>query len=205
MKNKFFYGVGIATFMLASCGGAEEAAEDLHENIEDVVEEVIVETKSYSVDTAASIVNWTTMDGEEKGHWGTVKVLEGSFSTEGDVITEASLKMNMNTVMSTDENGGENLTGHLMAPDFFDVNQYASSEFTFDRHEEGKIYGTLNAAGAEFPVEAEATLTEGTVEVAEFIIDMSTLPFYVAEREKEPNQEKWHDPNVTISATIVGK
>ena len=204
MKNKFFYGVGIATFMLASCGGAEEAAENLEEGVTDVVEE-IVETKTFTVDTAASIINWVSMEHGEKGHWGTVKVLEGSFSTDADVITDATLKMNMNTVMSTDENGGANLTAHLMKPDFFDVNKFASAEFTFDRHEEGKVYGTLTAAGVEFAIEADATVSEGTVEIAEFVVDMSTLPFFTIEKEKEANQEKWHDSNVTLSATIVGK
>ena len=182
MKNKFFYGVGIATFMLASCGGAEEAAENLEEGVTDVVEE-IVETKTFTVDTAASIINWATMEKGEKGHWGTVKVLEGTFSTDDDVITDASLKMNMNTVMSTDENGGANLTGHLMAPDFFEVNKYATAEFAFDRHEEGTVYGTLTAAGIEFAIEAGATVTEGTVEVAEFVVDMSALSFFVVEKE----------------------
>jgi polyisoprenoid-binding protein YceI len=204
MKNKLFYGVGIATFMLASCGGAEEAAENLEEEVQEMVEE-IVETKSYAIDTSTSIINWSTMDHGEKGHWGTVKVLEGAFSTEGDMITEASLKLDMNSAMSTDENGGENLTGHLMTPEFFDVNKYASAEFNFDRHEEGKIFGTLTAAGAEFAVEADATLTDGIVEVSEFAIDMSSLPFFVSEKEKEANQEKWHDSNVTISGTIAGK
>jgi len=205
MKKKLFFGVGIAAMMLASCGeGTEEASEETDGTTDEVVEEV-VEPVSYEIDTTASIINWYTTEGEEKGHWGTVKVLSGSYTTEGDVITAASLSANMNTITSDDEMGGEKLAGHLMAPDFFDVNQFASADFTFNRHEEGTVYGTLASAGLEFPVEAATTVTEGAVEIAEFKVDMSALPFFVAEKEKEADESKHHDPMIGFSASIVGK
>lgn len=204
MKKKLFFGVGIAAFMLASCGGAEETTEETTESTDSTAEEV-VEAVTYEIDTESSVINWFNVNGEEKDHFGTVKVLSGSFTTEGDVITDATLSADMNTITSDDEMGGEKLAGHLVSPDFFDVNQFAAAEFTFDRHEEGTVYGSLNAAGQTFPVEATATVSEGTVEIGEFKVDMSTLPFFVMEKEKESDVTKHHDANIGFSATVVGK
>lgn len=205
MKKKLFFGVSIAAFMLASCGGAEETTEETTDETVDTTAEEVVEAVTSEIDTEASVINWFNMNGEEKDHFGTVKVLSGSFTTEGDVITDASLSADMNTITSDDEMGGEKLAGHLMAPDFFDVNQFASAEFKFDRHENGTVFGTLTSAGKEFAVEAPATVSEGRVEIGEFKVDMSSLPFFVMEKEKEPDTSKHHDAMIGFSATIVGK
>ncbi|MFT4600011.1 MAG: hypothetical protein ACI857_000179 [Arenicella sp.] len=205
MKKKLFFGVGIAAMMLASCGeAAEETTENTDETTDEVVEEV-VEPVTYEINTEASVITWFTMEGDVKGHYGSVMVLSGSYTTEGDVITDASLSADMNTLVSEDENGGERLSGHLMNPDFFDVNQFASADFTFDRHEEGMIYGSLSSAGLEFAIEASATVTEKLVEIGEFKIDMSSLPYFGMEKEKEADVTKHHDPLVGFSASIVGK
>lgn len=205
MKKKLFFGVSIAALMLASCGGAEEATEETTDEVAEDSTVEVVEAVTYEIDTEGSVINWFNMNGEEKDHFGTVKVLSGSFTTEGDVITDASLSADMNTITSDDEMGGEKLAGHLMAPDFFDVNQFASADFTFDRHEEGTVYGSLNAGGQEFAVEAAATVAEGSVEIGEFKVDMSTLPFFVMEKEKEADESKHHDAMIGFSASILGK
>jgi polyisoprenoid-binding protein YceI len=202
MKKKLFFGVSIAALMLASCGGAEETTEETGEVVDSVE---VVEAVTYEIDTTASVINWINYAGEEKNHWGTVKVLSGTYTVEGDLITAASLSANMNTITSDDEMGGEKLAGHLVSPDFFDVNKYASAEFTFNKHEEGMVHGTLNAAGLEFAVEAPVTLTEGVVTVGEFKVDMSALGFFTMEKEKEKDQAKWHDANIGFSANIVAK
>ena len=205
MKKKLFFGVGIAAMMLASCGeAAEETTENTDETTDEVVEEV-VEAKTFEIDTAKSVINWFNMNGEEKDHWGHVNVLSGSYTTEGEVITSANLSADMNSISADDEMGGEKLAGHLMTPDFFDANQFASAEFSFDKHEEGIVYGTLNASGMEFAVEAPATVSEGAVEIGEFKIDMSGLPFFIEEKEKEADTSKHHDALIGFSASIVGK
>jgi polyisoprenoid-binding protein YceI len=200
MKKKFFYGIGIMSLMFAatSCGGGEEEATDeTAETTEETVEEV-VEPVNYTVDVENSVINWTSYDGEEVGHTGTVKLLDGSYTTEGDMVTAASLNVDMNTITAD----AEKLQGHLMAPDFFDVNQYASASFSFDRHEEGVIYGTVNASGMEFAVEAPATVGEGSVEISDFKIDLGQLAFFVTEREEAP-EEEWHDTNIGFTASIM--
>lgn len=202
MKKKLFFGVSIAALMLTSCGGAEETTEETTETVDSVE---VVEAITYEIDTTASVINWANYEDGEKNHWGTVKVLSGSYTVEGDVITAASLKANMNTITSDDEMGGAKLAGHLMLPDFFDVNKYATAEFTFEKHEEGNVFGTLNAGGLQFAVEAPVTLSEGAVAIGDFKVDMSTLPYFNMEKEKEKDQAKWHDANIGFSANIVAK
>ena len=206
MKRKLFFGIGIATLMMgvAACGGGEEESTDETTDKDTTQTEEVVEAVTYQVDTAQSKINWYSMDGEEKAHNGYVKVLEGSYTVEGDKITEASMTINMNTITVVDDAGGEKLEGHLMSPDFFDVNQYAKATFNFSKHEEGMIHGNLNVAGLDFPVEAPVTLGEGKVDVQDFKIDMVQLPFFQEEREKAPEKE-WHNTNIGFTATIVAQ
>jgi hypothetical protein len=202
MKKTIFYGIGIMSLMLSatSCGGGEEeSTEESSESTEEVLEEV-VEPVTYTVDTAQSIINWVNYDGEDHDHTGTVKLLEGTYTDEGGVITAATLTMDMNSITAD----SEKLQGHLGAADFFDINQFASSEFVFDRHEEGVLYGVVNAAGLEFSVEAGVTVVAGEVAVDEFRMDLSSLPYFVAEREENP-EEEWHNPSVGFTVTIVAE
>lgn len=200
MKKNIFYGVSAAALMFAfvSCGGDEETTDETTDSTETT--EDVIETMEYTVDTEASIINWYNMEGEEKGHSGTVNILEGTFTTEADLITNASLTMDMNTLTAD----SDKLAGHLVSPAFFDVNQYASATFTFGGHVDGIVSGTLSCAGQEFAIEAPATVTEGTVEIADFNIDMSVFPYFQEEKEKAP-EEEWHDTNIGFTATIVAQ
>ena len=201
MNKKFIYGISIMSMMftITSCGGGEEeSTEEIPvETIE--VETEVVEPVAYTVDTANSVINWNNFDEGEPGHTGTVKVLEGSYTAEGDLITDAALTIDMNSLTCD----SDKLLAHLGNEEFFDINKYASAAFNFDRHEEGMIYGTLNAGGLEFAVEAPVTVGDGTVEIGEFKIDMSQLPYFVTEKTDAPEDE-WHDTNIGFSAMIVG-
>ncbi|MBD3636144.1 MAG: YceI family protein [Crocinitomicaceae bacterium] len=204
MKKIIIYGASIFTMMfaMASCGGAEEESTD--ETSEDSTATEQAEVVEYDVDTAASIINWYSMEEGEKAHHGSVKVLNGSYSVQGDEITSASLTINMNSFVVEDEAGGEKLQSHLSSPDFFDLNQYGTSSFTFIDHSDGMITGKLNVVGLEMDVEAPVTLSEGKVEVGDFTVNMVQLPFYANEREEKPEAD-WHDPKIGFNATIVAQ
>lgn len=209
MKMKFIYGLGLLTLSLAvvSCGGEGETEET------EGTEETAV---TYTIDTEASQINWWNKEGEEKGHTGTVKILDGTYTVEGEVIKSASMNIDMRSIQAD----SERLAGHLMTGDFFGVMKpdtvsadsinwvFADtvSTFTFDKHENNKVYGTANVAGLDFPIEAPVTMSEGKLEVGEFSIDMSGLSFFAAEiaNAEMPAEEK-HDPNIGFTATIVGK
>lgn len=204
MKKIIIFGASLSVLMLAftACGGGEEETEENAEGTEETTEEV-AEVTDYTVDTEASVINWYTMHGEEKAHWGTTKISEGTFTVEGDQITSASLTMDMGTVTADDEMGAK-LLEHLNTPDFLNPEAHATSSFTFDKHEDGVIYGTLNVAGFDMDVQAPATLNEGTVEISDFKVDMVQFPFFQTERAEKPEAE-WHDTMVGFTATIVGK
>lgn len=211
MKRKIVLGMSAMAFLFAACGGAESTAETTDadstatETVEVAAEPVV---SSYNVDVAGTVINWNNFNGEEVDHAGTVNATGGTFevTTTGDVmeITGASLTVDMASISE----GSEKLEGHLMSPDFFDVATFATTEFVFDRHEGGMIYGSVSIIGKEVAVEAPATVsTDGdgaTVEVGEFKLDFSTLemPFFI-EDVKAPAEEQ-HDPNIGFSATIVG-
>lgn len=205
MKRNVFFGVSIATLMFAtvSCGGAEEEATEGEGETIEVVEDV-VEAVEYTVDTEASIINWYNMEGEEKGHYGTTKIMEGSYTMEGDVITAASLTMDLNTITVDDEMGGEKLLGHIISPDLLDVAQFGTATFTFGGHADGMVTGTLNVAGADTDVNAPVTVGEGSIEVGDFQVDMAHLPMFAGEREGKPEAE-WHDAGIGFTATIIAQ
>lgn len=207
MKKIMIIGISAIPFFFASCGGGESAEGTDTDSIlvEEAVETIVT---NYTIDTATTVINWMAYEGEEIAHAGTVKALSGTaeITTTGEEsqVTAASLKVDMNSISEE----SEKLVGHLKSPDFFDVNAYASTDFNFDRHEAGIIYGSISVIGKTLPVEAPATITEenGTLNLAigEFKIDFSSIemPFFVAETDK-PAEEK-HSANMGFSATIVG-
>lgn len=196
-------------FFFASCGGEESDATSNDSDTTAVeTEEVEVTVMNYNVDTANTIINWMSYEEGEVGHKGTVKALNGSFeiTTTGEEkqVTAASLEIDMSSI----EEESEKLVGHLKSEDFFDVNQYGTSSFSFDRHEDGMIYGTATIVDEQLPVEAPVTISEtaegATVEVGEFKLDFTSLemPFFI-EDVKAPEEEQ-HNPNIGFTATIKG-
>lgn len=211
MKRILILGVCAVPFFFASCGGGESDSDatDTDSTVTENVEEEMT-IVDYTIDTAASVINWNNFNGEEVDHAGTVKVLDGTMqvtTTNGDAeITAAALTVDMNSISE----GSENLEMHLKNEDFFDVNTYATTSFEFDRHENDMIYGTAMIVGKSVAIEAPATVSmngeDAVVEVGEFTIDFSALemPFFVKEAEEAKEEEK-HDPVIGFSANIVGK
>lgn len=204
MKKNIFYGVSAAALMFAfvSCGGGEETTDETTDSTETT--EDVIEAVDYAIDTESSSISWYTMHEDEKGHFGTIMVLEGSYTVEGDLITSASLTADLNTFTVEDEMGGEKLQGHIMSPDLLDVNQYATAVFTFDKHENGTLYGSISVAGNDMAIEAPATIGEGTIDIADFNVDMGALNYFVTERA-EAAEEEWHDTNIGFTASIVAQ
>ena len=201
MKKKVFLGFSMFSLLLVSCGGEESTEETTEEN--EVVEEV-VEPITYTIDMENSVINWTAYqlaDANVADHTGTVNVSAGDVTVDAETITSASMDIDMNSIIS---DGGEKLDGHLQNEDFFNVTEFLSTTFTFDRHEEGMIYGSISVIGMEMSVEAPAELITDdsglTINISEFKINMSDLPFFIADIEM-PVEEQ-HNPSVGFTATI---
>ncbi len=193
-------GMMVSPAFLVSCGGAAEDSTDTDTN--KVVEVVVPEPVSYTVDTTATVINWYNMDAGAVGHQGTVKVLDGSFTTLEDSITAGSLTINM--ASATESTSNTKFLGHPATADLLDFVGFPQSTFTVERHETDTVYGTLSAVGKDFAVKAPVTVDGGNITIGDFKIDMSGLTFFVTEKTKQKDQAKWHDANIGFTATLVG-
>ena len=195
-------------FLVSSCGGASSEGEETTTD-STLVETEVIETvvMDMTIDTATTVVNWNNLSEGEVDHVGTVGALSGSIqiTATGDEyeITAGSLVVDMNSISE----GSEKLEGHLMAEDFFNVNVFATTEFTFDRHENGVVYGSVTIIGKEMPIEAPVEVSiEGdnaTIEVGQFDLDFTALdmPFFVNEAAEEVETDR-HNPTIQFSATV---
>ncbi len=220
MKIKKYVVASMFTLgMLISCGEGDSHEGNDHSDGEqnhEQVEEVEVIVMKYAVDTVSTIINWRGY--EETGvenpefHEGSIKALDGSVEiteTNGELeITDVTFNVDMNSIKESQ--GLNKLEGHLMSPDFFNVNEFASTSFSFEKHEEGMIYGKINVIGTELnlvaPVSIEKEEEIVTVLVESFRVDMTpaNLPFFVEELEMEEGPEK-HDPVLEFSLEVVAK
>ncbi len=208
MKKTFLVGISAVALMMSACGGAsaegEETTSDSTATENEVVEPVVME---FTIDTAETIINWNNLDGDTPDHKGTVSAANGKLqiTATGDMyqITDGNLVVDMNSISE----GSEKLEGHLMSEDFFDVNQYATTEFMFDRHEDGMIYGTAMIIGKETPIAAPVeVMVDGEmamIEVGQFEVDFAALgmPFFTREMEEAPEEER-HNSNIQFSASV---
>lgn len=207
MKKVTVLGMAAMAFFFVSCGGGA-STDGTNENDSTQVEVIETIVNTYVIDTENTLITWTSFDGTEIDHQGTVKTLSGmaEVTSTGDVhtITGANLIVDMNSISEE----SEKLVGHLKNEDFFDVNKFATTEFKFNRHEDGVIYGTLMLIGKELPIEAPATVVvDGdvvTVTVGDFKVDFSTveMPYYIKDA-KAPIEEQ-HDPKIGFSASVSG-
>ena len=221
MKIKKYLVASVLTLaLLVSCGGVEEN-HDGHDHADgehdhEQVEEVEVMVMNYNVDTVITVVNWRGY--EEMGvenpefHEGTAKALEGSVEireTNGEIkITDASFSVDMNSIKESQDLA--KLDKHLMSADFFNVNEFVSTTFKFEKHEEGMLYGKINVIGTDLSIVAPVSVEKGedmvTITVESFRVDITpaNLPFFVAELDMEETPEK-HDPALEFNLVIVAK
>ncbi|MGB3546450.1 MAG: YceI family protein [Saprospiraceae bacterium] len=127
MKSTFF-SLFVLAFLFVSCGqttGEEATTEDA------VAIEEVASAETYNIDASQSNLEWegTKLVGE--GHVGTINVQGGSLEVEGGNIMGGKLMIDMASLTSTDLDGEglQKLNGHLMSPDFFNVEKYPTATF----------------------------------------------------------------------------
>lgn len=138
-------------------------------------EPVEVVPGTYVVDTDRSTLEWK---GEKIGgaHSGTVDIISGSITAEGQFFTKGQFEIDMTTIESPEAPG---LADHLKNDDFFSVSSYPKATFVFTgiQPTEGNQYqitGNLTLKGQTHTITFPATLTranEGYKADAEFTID----------------------------------
>lgn len=131
-------GIMAIALLLASCGGdtksntADTSETDTAPPNADQAKEI-----KYKIDTEKSVVKWRgAMLLGVHHHTGTLKFKDGSFKAVGENITEGGLTVDMSTMVATDANFNEehkkeDLIGHLGAPDFFDIANFAVASVIF--------------------------------------------------------------------------
>ena len=211
MKASFFLTYIFLFFLIIGC--TEEVTTEAPPIAETIEEEIIV--NSYQVDTANTIITWVGYEeinvDTPDFHTGTVKALDGNFEiteVNGEKsISDANLTIDMNSI--EESNNIEKLEKHLKSESFFDVNQFATTEFIYDKFENGKLYGKINVVGKELPLETDVTFEDTndgiTIKTSPFKMDFkpANLPFFI-EDAKQPIEEQ-HDPVLEFELVVVGK
>lgn len=164
--TKLFYVAALALGIgLASCsqGGNKPTAEES-------TGEVSMESADIKVDPAQSKVMWA---GESFGvytHTGTIKLTTADLSMQDGKIIGGSFVVDMATISTTDDNYDaekgntpERLVGHLMSPDFFDVENHPVAKFEITGVDGSSATGMLTIRGItnEEKVENISILKDG--------------------------------------------
>jgi len=177
MKNTFTWAACAIAIALASCGtpaednASTEAAkkEKPQEN-----DPVSLTGGRYTIDSAASTVNWKGTEITGESHVGTVGIYKGNLEVIDETIAKAFVSMDMSTIVVTDEDmsdrAKERLLGHLKSEDFFGVEKFPDSQMFIEGvkekdgvpHVYGKIIVRAIPQSIHFPVtisEEDGTIT----------------------------------------------
>ena len=162
--------IAIAAFAVACSGGAnEESQATTTPQEEQEVAAATSETNTYTVNTEASSVTWKGVKTfvVDYGHTGTVAISSGELSVTDGAIEAGNFSIDMSTIAETGNDNEEyamKLAGHLMSPDFFDVENNPTADFAITGVDGDNISGNLTIKGVSknisFPATVEITDTE---------------------------------------------
>lgn len=157
MKAPVLSVVALAAVAFVACGPSEAEIKAAKEKaMQDSLANVAAMEKSYAVDAAGSLVNWTgTMLGV-KSHHGTVKLTEGKFTVKGSMLTGGTFTVDMKSITPLDSNYAADdakqgtrgmLVGHLSSADFFAVDSFPTATFEITSVEGNTATGNLTVRG----------------------------------------------------------
>lgn len=137
MKLQVATAATLAAMFLVACGpSAEEQAAAKAKAEADSLAALASEEMTYTIDAAASKVNWTgTMLGI-KNHTGSLLFSNGTVMTKGGMLSGGEFTVDMKSYTMTDTNYAPDgskqgtramLMGHLMSPDFFAVDSFPTA------------------------------------------------------------------------------
>lgn len=206
-----FMNIGLVVLLgFTSCSGGESNEESSSDSTE-VVE--TVPSFTYDIDTAQTLINWKgyeSMTDRDHFHNGTIKAQSGTFTIEGEgeeaKIIAGEILIDMNSI--AESKGLVGLENHLMSADFFDVNNFMTSKFTLESHEDGMVKGKLTVRGKELNMEAPVTMAQSegstTLTFDTFTVDMTSLEMPFFDLTDADPEEDHADPALEFSAVVVG-
>ena len=143
--------------------------------ISEVAKKSSTKSETYSVvnDSTSSLI-WTG-SAIGKTHYGSVDY-KGDLKIESGKLTGGELTFDMKTINTQDLEGEwkQKLDGHLMAPDFFNVDSFPSAKLSIKNYDGNQINGELTIKDVVKNITFPATLniTKGKIEGnAEFSIN----------------------------------
>ncbi|MEL6274842.1 MAG: YceI family protein, partial [Bacteroidota bacterium] len=186
MRHSIFFSLFLSMLFLVACGGPEGTKVETSEAEAVSEEPVKAAAVGYTVDVAASTINWegSKLIGNDN-HTGTINLQEGQLVVTNGNLAAGKFSIDMASLTSTDLEGEykTKLEGHLKSADFFDVENYAEATFeiTSVQVAEGNpdathtITGNLTMKGQtrSIPIPAKVTMTDETItaETPKFVID----------------------------------
>ncbi|MCB0476975.1 MAG: YceI family protein [Crocinitomicaceae bacterium] len=212
--KKVVYSMLVVSLALFSCGGEEKKDEKKDEKKEEKQEEV-AEKAMWTVDPAASTVEWNGYKGDDPtndAHLGMVSISEGSIVTEGTKITGGNFKIDMNTLKETTEGAdptySEKLIKHLGNEDFFNVASFPVAELNITAAEDKKVMAELMVLGKSVPVEIPYEINvdgERASITAEFSVDFTSLglPGTALEEGGDPADKISDKVNFTVRLAAI--
>jgi len=168
----------VAGWMLASCAGNPEGKKAETGDAVGVAADAVGAV--YTVDTQNSQLKWTG-NKVTGSHTGTVDIVSGTISVDGDKITGGRFALDLNTITEAAEPSEwkEKLEGHLKSADFFDVENHPEATFEITGVESGeaenglKVSGDLTIRGITKNITFDATVAELTDEAAKVDADFN--------------------------------
>jgi polyisoprenoid-binding protein YceI len=104
---------------------------------------------TYKVDTSASVLKWTGFHlAKSYEHTGLVQIKSGEVSSDGSMITSATVVVDMSSISNTDLTSSKDnakLVNHLKSDDFFGVEKYPEAKIMIksSKLKSGNVYNTV--------------------------------------------------------------
>lgn len=124
--------------------------------------------QTYQAIPSKSVLEWTgkKVTGE---HHGKIRLREGSFTIDNNIVTGGKFVIDMTSITNEDMEGewNQKLVGHLKSDDFFGVATYPEAVLELKGgakliNNKATMKGNLTIKGITHPIEFEATQNENT-------------------------------------------
>lgn len=179
MRNQFFSLFLLAGLVLTACQNSNSGAAAVDATEATAAAATAAEAANYTVDAAASVVNWEGYKPGQYSHYGTMKVQGGQVGIKDGLPVSGNFVIDVASLASSEDkmpaDDKAKLEGHLKTGDFFEVEKFPTGSFEVtgvaplsgDANANCKLTGNLTLKGVTKSVEipAQVTVTEGKVMV----------------------------------------
>ena len=214
MKKKLVNILFVTAISISLFSCKDNAKEATTTAASEPVATVTTNTEAYTVDKAASTLEWTGSK-PTGSHNGTIALSDGVLNVENGTVVGGTFTIDMNSITVLDipaeEKGNAKLVGHLTNADFFDVEKFPTATFTITelKDVEGKtmLSGNLTLKAVEnnvtFPVTVSKNGEAITISSEEFSIDRTKWNVQYGSKSLFDNLgDKFINDNIELKITV---